>query len=104
MESAGQDQALHKVNWVPQPDHHYRAICAEIFGVPVRSEADSHDHRWPDEVPPASLPDPYAGWDDARHRGAGSASLYRSPDLQARDRSAETGPIPLRPRHDWSDD
>jgi hypothetical protein len=33
MESAGQDQALRSVNWVPDPDHTYRAICAEIFGV-----------------------------------------------------------------------
>ena len=37
MESAGQEQALHHVNWVPDPDHTYRAICAEIFGV------DDHD-------------------------------------------------------------
>lgn len=33
MESAGQDQALSQINFVPNPDHHYRAICAEIFGV-----------------------------------------------------------------------
>jgi membrane protein YdbS with pleckstrin-like domain len=33
MESAGQDQALRRVEWVPQPDQTYRAICAEIFGV-----------------------------------------------------------------------
>src|SRR5665647_3116855 len=31
MESAGQDQALHRVEWVPSPDQTYRAICAEIF-------------------------------------------------------------------------
>ena len=37
MESAGQDQALHDINWVPDPDHTYRAICAEMFGV------DDHD-------------------------------------------------------------
>jgi len=36
MESAGQDQALHRVTWVPDPDHTYRAICAEIFGVDDR--------------------------------------------------------------------
>jgi hypothetical protein len=33
MESAGQDQALRLVNWVPQPDATYRAICAEIFHI-----------------------------------------------------------------------
>ena len=38
MESAGQDQALHTVGWVADPDHTYRVICAEIFGV------DNHEH------------------------------------------------------------
>jgi len=33
MESAGQDQALHSVGWVADPDRTYRAICAEIFSV-----------------------------------------------------------------------
>ena len=43
MESAGQDQALHHVNWVPDPDHTYRAICAEIFGVDDRDRVDLDD-------------------------------------------------------------
>ena len=38
LESAGQDQALHKVTFVPDPDHHYRVMCAEIFGVGDRSD------------------------------------------------------------------
>ena len=127
MESAGQDQALHKVNWVPDPDHHYRAICAEIFGVGERNPFDD-PYGDPDDRlrrtgrplgrPPSGgggprergagggLPDPYAGWDDPRHSPAAptsptsraQGSLYRSPDLRARDRSADTGPIPLRPR------
>ncbi len=33
MESAGQEQAMRKVKWVPHPDETYRAICAEIFHV-----------------------------------------------------------------------
>ncbi len=98
MESAGQDQALREVNWVPQPDHHYRAICAEIFGV-ADHESDVIDMRWEGGRAPAEpLPDPYTGWDDPRHGAADPNSLYRSPDLRARDRSADTGPIPLRPR------
>lgn len=131
MESAGQDQALREVNWVPEPDEHYRAICAEIFGVADHSKDDpddGHDDRWDDgwgdgwdDTPPQpGTPEPYAGWDDPRHtprppassssgtprRRAGreSGSLYRSPDLRARDRAADTGPIPIRPRRDWSDD
>ncbi len=50
MESAGQDQALRQVDYVPRPDATYRALCAEIFrpaagkttpeapGVPVSAE------------------------------------------------------------------
>jgi hypothetical protein len=115
MESAGQDQALREVNWVPQPDRHYRAICAEIFGVADHSAADREaaspsvwdDGVWTEPglgVPGIGVPDPYVGWDDPRHSGSVGGSLYRSPDLQARDRSADTGPIPLRPRRDEGDD
>jgi hypothetical protein len=106
MESAGQDQALHEVNWVPQPDDHYRAICAEIFGVADHSDA-ANQSAWGDDVweePRPGIPDPYVGWDDPRHSGTVGGSLYRSPDLRARDRSADTGPIPLRPRRDGEDD
>lgn len=139
MESAGQDQALREVNWVPQPDHHYRVICAEIFRVADRARGPHGRHdawaepqdpwdgppgSWdglpaPAEVPwedPApvrdDLPDPYLGWDHPRHSPAHPApggerdgdSLYRSPDLRARDRTADTGPIPLRPRRARDDD
>ena len=116
MESAGQDQALREVNWVPQPDHHYRAICAEIFGV-ADHERVPHPREWGDgpgwggdepgwggDGPPPGTPDPYQGWDDPRHAGTHSGTLYRSPDLQARDRSADTGPIPIQPRRDRGDD
>jgi len=44
MESAGQDQALHRVEWVPQPDQTYRAICAEIFGVDDDERAPDGSH------------------------------------------------------------
>lgn len=92
MESAGQDQALREVNWVPQPDEHYRVICAEIFGVSARE-------RGPDDRADDQADD---GWDD----DGPVDSLYRSPDLRARDRSADTGPIPIirrRGSHDAPD-
>jgi len=104
MESAGQDQALHKVNWVPRPDRNYRLICAEIFGVSGFAQARA-TQEW-DDLPPAppGIPDPYAGWDDPQRAGSHSGTLYRSPDLQARDRSADTGPIPIyRPREQGQD-
>jgi hypothetical protein len=79
MESAGQDQALREVDYVPDPDVHYRAICGEIFGVPqdARAGAAPVDRGGP------------SPWGEP---------LYRSPDP---DREAETGPIPLRPP--WED-
>ncbi len=32
LESAGQDQAMRTIGWVPEPDEKYRRICATIFG------------------------------------------------------------------------
>ena len=55
MESAGQDQALHTVEWVPDPDHTYRAICAQIFGVDDHErmlDVDEHDSRFGGGPPP----------------------------------------------------
>jgi hypothetical protein len=125
MESAGQDQALREVNWVPEPDTNYRAICTEIFRLTDRRLHDGPPHGGRPEVVPdpasvrhaaAPLPNPYAGWDDERHstairvetpRGSGHESLYRSPDRRAGgpvDRDADTGPIPqLPPREQWDD-
>jgi len=48
MESAGHDQALRKVDFVPRPDHHYRLICAEIFGVPGSGRPVDDEDPWQD--------------------------------------------------------
>jgi hypothetical protein len=104
---------------VPQPDHHYRVICAEIFGVADYQRPVDDEDPWQDPFdgapPPGApdLPDPYAGWDHPRHSpahpslppGGRDESVYRSPDLRARDRSADTGPIPIRLRRGdrWDD-
>ena len=40
LESAGQDQALSKVNFVPDPDKHYRQISAILFAPPQRRLSD----------------------------------------------------------------
>lgn len=64
MESAGQDQALHEINWLPDPDRTYRAICAEIFGVDDRDRtvrpADEDDDL--PSGPAADLDDTGPGW------------------------------------------
>ncbi|WP_392468346.1 PH domain-containing protein [Arsenicicoccus cauae] len=55
MESAGQQQALSEIRFVPNPDHNYRALCAEIFAVEDRERVTAVDedvdeaHAWPDE-------------------------------------------------------
>ena len=44
LESAGQDQALARVDYVPQADEHYRKICGVLFGsevVPAGWDADA---------------------------------------------------------------
>ncbi|WP_159298287.1 PH domain-containing protein, partial [Raoultella terrigena] len=33
LESAGQDQRLSRISFVPNPDDNYRAICAVVFGL-----------------------------------------------------------------------
>jgi membrane protein YdbS with pleckstrin-like domain len=43
LESAGQDQALRQVDWVPHPDVTYRILCTEIFGVPSRERVTDPD-------------------------------------------------------------
>lgn len=110
MESAGHDQALREVHWVPDPDTSYRAICTEIFRLsnrrmPGMDPAELHDLAAYEAA--AHLPSPYAGWQDERHataipvdpsRGAREESIYRSPEDDLRD--ADTGPIRYLPPRD----
>lgn len=48
MESAGQDQALSHIDYIPQPDEKYQAMCETIFGRDVRDPGEDVD-RWDDE-------------------------------------------------------
>lgn len=68
LESAGQDQALREVGWIPDPDATYRAICAEIFGspdddAPAPPPDGDDDPDGPDEPDPDE-PDPDGPGDD----------------------------------------
>src|SRR5690606_7001873 len=49
MESAGQDQAMREINWVPQPDNTYRRICDTIFGPGGRDPDEDLDPGEPRE-------------------------------------------------------
>ncbi|MGB3733839.1 MAG: PH domain-containing protein [Ilumatobacter sp.] len=55
LESAGQDQALRFINWIPDPDETYRLICAIVFGEERFDREDSLDSDDPSRqvpVPP----------------------------------------------------
>ena len=62
MESAGQDQALRRVSYVPHPDRTYRAICAQLFGV--------EEQRGEEIIEPVEVPDPDVPLHRPIHRAA----------------------------------
>ena len=122
LERAGQEQAQHKVNWIPDANRTYRAICAEIFGVDDRDRVlvpttDGADSEWDDWDDGPEGPDaPGRGGGPGapggpRAPGSGhpdqsrelpvhqpvSETLYRSEDQQRRDRAADTGPVTYFP-------
>jgi hypothetical protein len=61
LESAGQDQALREVKWVPDPDQTYRDICAEIFHIvppPGDEDFQELDDEFPDDTTGPGSPTP----------------------------------------------
>jgi len=94
MESAGQDQALRRVSYVPHPDRTYRAICAELFGVEEQREEVLEPVEVPDpDVPlhrPMHRPVPRAGDDYSRGIPVHAPAPRRHPDP-----GDDTGPINL---------
>ncbi|MCU1535938.1 MAG: hypothetical protein JWP82_289 [Humibacillus sp.] len=123
LESAGQDQALREVKWVPEPDDTYRAICAEIFhiappagsavdpddlladddgfddgdGREGRDTRDTRDARDTRDV--HGTRDPLQHRLDSYSRGVPirprqeGDTVYESEDIKRRRRGADTGPI-----------
>ena len=109
LESAGQDQALREVKWVPHPDRTYRDICAEIFHIvpPPGDEdfdqlggidgPDPVDAGFPD-VDPVHNPvqdrlDSYSRAVPIQRPPSRPETVYESEDLRRRRRGADTGPI-----------
>ncbi|WP_454859323.1 PH domain-containing protein [Promicromonospora soli] len=54
-ESAGQDQALDRVTWIPRPDSRYRLIIASLFH-PDAADAEAAAQANPDTRPQAAPP------------------------------------------------
>jgi membrane protein YdbS with pleckstrin-like domain len=112
LESAGQDQALSKIEFVPDPDDNYRAICSVVFGMSL--DEDDEGGRSDD------LDDDERAWEtsqeyqtrlglvDGVFNGGGPGDdpetygpaprrdslIYRSRDRAQRKRDADTGELP----------
>ena len=105
IESAGQDQALSRIDHVPQPDESYRAIVGEIFGIhdePLDDDEGGSPESWDDEgevEEEASRGGPVHDGDPARDASDEPASpgrgapVYTSADRRRR-RLDDTGEIP----------
>lgn len=99
LESAGQDQALSRIAFVPDPDENYRAICSVVFGVvPGEEDEDegSDDRAWETSQDYATR----LGVVDGRYVGTPPhpaphhQPIYRSSDLVRRTRDDDTGELP----------
>lgn len=103
LESAGQDQALQKIKWVPEPDKTYREICDIIFGP---GNFDSEDDLGSDEDNPPS-PDVDAHRDEDEGQGNDDHDLddLLEGDPDPQDGEPDDEPEPEPPEdHESTDD
>lgn len=115
LESAGQDQALSRIDHVPNSDENYRKIIAEIFGVSDESAEEEGEyvseeeaaweteHDVPDPTPLTSRRPRYA--DDTAYgphvlRSTRRPTIYRSSDRGRRKEIDDTGELPPY-KPDW---
>ncbi|MEO7753399.1 MAG: PH domain-containing protein [Terracoccus sp.] len=104
MESAGQDQALRVVSWVPDSDRIYRAICSEIFHIDPDTTADAWATFTEDdddadprgEAPSPRKPTPPAAADDTDDDGYPDVPPIHNPVQDRLDSYSRA--IPVRPR------
>jgi hypothetical protein len=102
MESAGQDQALRTINFVPDPDPTYRTLCVTIFGLgPAEEEAAAAAEEAP-AMPPSILPFDPVTPDDGREPRPTTQPIEIRPDLAAPDLGNQQGSRSTRP--DQGDD
>lgn len=82
VESAGQDQALSAVSYLPHPDELYQKLMGILFSTPRAGDPPPPPVEEPTEIPEAMLAEPVV-----LGRDAGAATAY--PDFS----DAPTGPI-----------
>ncbi len=97
LESAGQDQALSRIEFVPHPDENYRAICSVVFGVADDGrDEDDEEPAWETSEDYATrlgvVDGVYSGPPGQPSAGHGQ-SIYRSRDREGRG-EADTGELP----------
>lgn len=119
MESAGQDQALSVISFVPDSDEHYKAICTQLFAPLPQRRSDPDDLRKPPPVDPGGgdgdSGGPDGGGDTPIDPGTGGPqpavrrgqpehraepteapeSWYRSSNLRGPIHLGDTGEIPV---------
>lgn len=105
MESAGQEQAMKTVKWVPHPDETYRAICAEIFHVTptAKHEDPTLGEEVVVEVEPVEPSEPRMAYPDVNpiHNPVQDRLDSYSRAIPLRRRGVKrTGPIPIDPGDD----
>ena len=112
IESAGQDQALHDIDYLPYPRENYQALCHLIFGegprsarskrrglgaglqrLMGRSDRMTRDEEYEIDYPDHSELEQRHAATEREHHDAAPRMLYSSQD----DRSAPTSPIPIYP-------
>ncbi|WP_353952343.1 PH domain-containing protein [Knoellia sp. S7-12] len=77
LESAGQDQALSHIAYVPNAERHYRAICTVLFG---SDAAKDPDDGWDDGDDPDDPDDPDGPEGRGGRGGRGDNGPNRGPD------------------------
>lgn len=107
LESAGQDQAMRTISWVPEPDEKYRRICATIFGPAGGGDEDDNSawHAGPAHDPFDEHVDPDP-WDTTFDDESPHPTDRFDPDIvqvSVSHRSVQA-PRPRRGRERWDDE
>ncbi|GGK78301.1 PH domain-containing protein [Ornithinimicrobium pekingense] len=97
LESAGQDQAMRTISWVPEPDEKYRRICATIFGPDGDDEDDNAWHRVEDAFDQHVDPDP---WDTTFDDESPHPTDRFDPDIVQVPVGQRPGPVRREPRRE----
>jgi hypothetical protein len=95
LESAGQDQALRHIKWIPTPDETYRQICDIIFG----EERFDHEDSLQADDPSHQVSDPTSVYPVPRVHRPSRRRLY----ISKKGAAGREGGRPDAPYNEWPD-